>query len=81
MHITIDGDTCVLSPCVNANGDPIIFDGVIFSSTDNQEAAAYGDDMFRQFYNDSQYTIEPGSLMTVTPPVSVPIWVGDYRPA
>lgn len=81
MHVAIDGENCVLSPCVNANGDPIIFDGVTFSTTDNQEAVAFGDDLFRQFYTDNPYTIEPGELLTVTPPVSVPVWVGEYRQA
>lgn len=78
MHITVNGDNCVISPCVDANGDYIIFDGVNYSYTDNQDAYGFGDDYFRQVYNGSQYTFNQGDPVTVTPPVSVPIWVGSY---
>ena len=78
LHVTIDGDTCVMSPCVDSNGRYIIYDGVEYSTTEDDGAAAFGDDLLRQIYYDNPYDIEQGSFMTVTPPVNVPIWVGVY---
>lgn len=79
MHVTIDGNDCTLKPCVDANGDCIVYDGVNFTVTDvSEEAIEFGDDMFRQYYYDNPYMVETGEPITVTPPVSVPIWVGVY---
>lgn len=79
MHVTIDGNDCILSPCVDSNDEYIIYDGINFSTSADAAVPEFAKDLIRQYYYENPYSITDGTLKVVTPPVDVPIWVGGYR--
>ena len=77
MFASIDNNNEIstISPCKDQMGDFILYNGVIYSTTQDDEIIAIADDIFKQQYNDHPWVVQSGETIVVTPPVNVPNWV------
>ena len=78
IYIEVDGNNVMAYACIEPEQGIILYNGQEFSYESDGDAIGYAFERLMAVYNDSSYDINFGEDRMVTPPVDVPIWVGDY---
>lgn len=77
-YLVVSGMTCTVHACINSNGEYIIYDGTVFSTSTEEDIPPFAQDLVHTRYDPQGYTVDLGDNMVVAPPVSVPTWIGVY---
>lgn len=78
LYIEVVGNQLTVYYCDNPGEGIVLFDGNVFTYTNDGEAVNYAFGVFQSKYAESGYDIEGLNDHVVTPPVDVPVWVGEY---